>query len=117
MRYRALDENLDMTFGRGSANFLINTPAAIAQLVQTNLALFQGEWFLDVTTGMPWATEVLGANTQATYDLAIRDCILETQGVTEIVSYSSTRNPVTRSLTVSVTINTIYGQTTLTQVL
>ena len=117
MKYRALDANGDMTFGQGSQNFLVDSPVAVAQLVKTRLGLFQGEWFLDVTEGMPWATQVLGAHTNATYDLAIQECILDTEGVTEIVSYSSVRNPVTRALTVTVTLNTAYGATQPTQVI
>jgi hypothetical protein len=117
MRYRALDANGDMTFGQGSENFLVNSPAAVAQLVMTRMKLFRGEWFLDVTEGMPWSQEVLGKQPQATYDLAIRDHILDTQGVLEIVSYSSTRNPDTRALTVTVVLDTIYGITQPTQVL
>lgn len=115
MRYRALDKNGDYSFGQGKNNFLINSPAAVAQLVKTRLLLDEGEWFLDLTEGTAWETEVLGAHTENTYDLAIRSRILETQGVIEIVqgSYSSIRNPTTRELVVSCTINTIYGLTPL----
>ena len=89
MRVRAL-VNGHMTFGRGATNFLVNSPAAVAQLVQSRLLLFTGEWYLDKTVGMPWGTQVLGKNTGATYDLAIRQCILNTEGVLSIVSYSLT---------------------------
>ena len=117
MRYRALTPTGDMTFGKGSQNFLINSPAMVAQKVRTRLKLFTGEWFLDLTEGTPWGTEVLGTDTQNTYDIAIRDRILETEGVTSIVSYSSTFNAVTRNLTVTATIDTLYGQTTITEIL
>lgn len=68
-----------------------------------------GEYFLDVTTGTPYATQILGRGTTGTYDRAIRDRILGTSGVTSITSYSSTLNRATRALTVSATIETIYG--------
>lgn len=113
MRVRAMDANGDMTFGRGSQNFLINTPAAVAQTVLTRLKLNLGDWYLNLTDGTPWQTQVLGTGTQNTYDLAIRTRILNTVGVTGIVSYSSSRNPVTRSLTVNAVIDTAYGQTPL----
>lgn len=118
MRYRALDANLDMTFGRGSLNFLTNSPDAVAQSVLTRLKLSTGDWYLDQTAGTPWQTQVLGMHTQNTYDLAIRTRILNTTGVTGIVdgSYSSKRDPVTRRLSVSCVINTIYGQTPLPEV-
>lgn len=117
MRYRALDANGDFVFGHGAADFLVNSPDAVAQLVKTRLALLLGEWFLDTTDGMPWATKVLGAGTMATYNAAIRERILGTDGVVSIVSYSSSVDPITRALSVTVTLDTIYGQTQPTQVL
>jgi hypothetical protein len=108
MRVRAMDANGDYTFGRGSGNFLINSPAAVAQLVLTALGLLQGEWFLDKTSGMPWAQKVSGYGTQPFYDLAIRELVL---GVTEVVSiqnYSSTLNRATRALTVAMMIITSF---------
>ncbi|KWC56578.1 hypothetical protein [Burkholderia ubonensis] len=113
MRYRKQDADGDYVFGRGDADFLVNVPEAVAQAVQTRLRLLRGEWFLDTTVGMPWATDVLGKYTSGTYDAAIRQCILGTQGVTEITNYSSSVDPETRKLSVSATINTIYGDTTV----
>lgn len=112
MRYRQLDANLDMTFGAGSANFFINDIAAVAQLILTRLKLLTGEWFLDTTEGTPYATEVMGTHTELTYDLAIRQRILGTQGVTGIAAYSSSRNP-QRGLSISAAVNTIFGPTTI----
>lgn len=116
MRVRALDANGDMSFGHGQADFLINSPEAVAQIVRTRLLLLQGEWFLDVTDGLPFSTRVVGYNTQATYDGAIRERILDTQGVTSIDSYTSVRDT-DRHLAVNVTISTIYGQATISETL
>lgn len=117
MRYRALDVNGDMSFGHGPGDFLINTPAAVGQAVKTRLLLLTGEWFLDVTEGTPYTTEVLGTDTQSTYDFAIRDRILGTEGVVEIITYSSVLDHEARALRIEATIDTIYGQTTVAQVL
>lgn len=117
MRYRTLDANGDYTFGKRNGEFLINSPDAVAQAVLTRLRLVTGEWFLDVTDGTPYATKILGTGTQWTYDLAIRERMLGTQGVTEIVKYSSTRDPNTRKLSVQATLNTLFGQTPLQAVL
>lgn len=109
MRIRAATASGDYAFGQSQANFLVNSPAAVALLVQYRLELFEGEWFLDVTDGTPYVTEVLGTGTKSLYDLAIQARILSTPGVSEIVNYSSDLNPHNRKLTVNVTINTIYG--------
>jgi hypothetical protein len=121
MRYRKLDANGDYSFGNQQADFYIDTPAGVAQAVQTRLSLLTGEWFLDVTDGTPWRTEVLGKYTQNAYDAVIKDRILSTQvttnqlvmaaAVTSVTAYSSSFDPNTRKLTVIATIQTIYGET------
>lgn len=107
MRYRALDLRNDYSFGASQADFLINSPRAVAQAVATRLLLNQGEWFLNSQEGTPWFTDVLGTGTAARYDQAIRRRILGTQGVKSITAYSSVR--VGRRLTVTTMVDTIYG--------
>lgn len=112
MRYRKLSPTGDYTFGQGNANFYIDNVEAVAQSVLTRLRLAQGEWFLDVTEGTPYATQILGVNTAATRDLAIKNRILKTDGVTELVAYASQLDA-DRNFKVQATINTVYGQTTI----
>lgn len=115
MRYRELSPTGDYVFGQGSQEFLVNSPQCVAQAVGTRLKLLQGEWFLDVTAGTPYSTQVLGTHTQATYDIAIQNEILGTEGVLSISNYTSNVDTVTRALGISATIDTIYGQTELAQ--
>jgi len=117
MRYRALDSNSDYSFGQNGANFLVDSPAAVAQAISTRLKLIQGEWFLDQTAGTPYNTQILGAGTESTRDLAVQTVILGTQGVTEITDYASNFDPSTRAFTVAATVNTQFGPTTITQAL
>lgn len=109
MRYRALDADGDMTFGAGQANFLINSPAAVAQAIRTRLLLLVTEWFLDQEEGTPYQTQILGVRTQETRDAAIQDRILGTDGVSSIDSYQSIVDPIVRSYTVSGTVTTIFS--------
>jgi len=101
----------DIAYGQGSANYLVDSRAAVAQEVQTTLLLFQGEWFLDITAGVPWFTQVAGVGTIPIYDQVIKQAIQGVQGVTAIVNYSSILDRVTRALTVTATINTQFGIT------
>jgi len=117
MRYRKLDADGDYTFGGGRADFLVDSPEAVGQAVLTRLQLFKGEWFVDTADGTPWQTEVLGEHTRATYDMAIRNRILGTQGVEQIDSYDSEFEPNSRKLTITCTITTAYGQTTISETL
>lgn len=117
MRYRKLDSAGDYTLGSG-ADFLANSPEAVAQAVQTRLALWAGEWFVDTSDGMPWAGDVLGKRFQRNNpDSAIKSRILGTPGVTELLEYSSAFDGETRKFTVTAKINTAYGTATLTEIL
>ena len=113
LSYRKLDINGDYVFGKGTANFYVDSPEAVAQAVKTRLALREGDWFLDINYGTPYDSQILGAGKVATYDLAIQEVILNTQGVKSIVSYSSGVDPNTRAAFVSCTIETIYGQASI----
>lgn len=117
MLYRRLDPQGDMQFGQGRGDFLKDTPDTVAQAVVTRLRLLVGEWFLDLQEGTPWRPAVLGKHTQDTYDAAIRTRILDTQGVVKIAAYESRFNPDTRTLSVSVRIDTVYGPTRIEEVL
>lgn len=112
MRYRKLSSDGDYTFGQGLSNFYIDVPAAVGQAVQTRLLLQEGEWFLDITEGTPYDTDILGANKQATRDLAIKTVTLQTQGVLGLIQYSSQLDA-NRKFTVQEEIQTIYGTTTV----
>ena len=121
MRYRQLSSTGDSTFGSGNSPFLVDSPATVAQAIQTSLLLWQGEWFLDNTVGVlylsanPVNPGVLGAHTQSTQAAIIRAAILGVQGVVDIESFSANLNPVTRVFeSVSAGVDTIYGTTTVT---
>lgn len=113
MRYRKLSPTGDYTFGSSQLNFLRDTPETVAQLVQTTLKLFNGEWFLNIDSGVPYFEGVLGKHTKQEADLTIQDAILNVQGVTSLDNYSSSIDPVTRKYSATGTLNTIYGPTPL----
>lgn len=114
MRYRKLDQDQDYSFGLGPQEFLANSPDAVAQAIRTRLLLETGEWFLNDQEGTPYKEQILGANKQTTYDVAIKERILATPGVVTITSYNSYVNPGSRGISVDATVQTIYGVTQLT---
>ena len=116
MKYRKLTENGDYAFGRGGADMHADTPEAVGQAVLTRLRLFAGEWFVDLKEGTPYVPGVLGKHTQDTYDPVFRERILDTEGVTGIVSYASSFDGETRKLSVRAVIGTVYGETTIQEV-
>ena len=112
MRYRALSASGDYQFGRAGL-FLANSPEAVAQAVLTRLKLWAGEWFLDSREGTDYQARILGHGTQGTRDVAIKERILGTPGVRQILTYASSVDAA-RKMTVSALIDTPYGTATVT---
>lgn len=112
MKQRQLLPDGDYAFGTGLP-FLADTPVCVAQAILTRLRLRTGEWFLDTSDGTPYDGQILGHNTGATRDLAIRGRILDTPGVTQIAKYLSYVTD-QRAMTVSAVVDTAYGQASLT---
>jgi hypothetical protein len=114
MRNRALSATGDYQFGQNDAQFLVNSPDAVAQAVMTRLQLREGEWFLDASEGTPYGTKILGEGTQAYYDQAVQERILGTPGVRAITDYASVLDQ-RRALKISATVSTVYGAATITK--
>ncbi len=112
MRYRKLTADDDYSFGHQQYDFYRDSPEAVAQAVKTRLLLWLREWYLDLEDGTPWLDGILGKGTELTADAFIRSRILDTAGVVEIVegTYSSTFDRDLRRMSVSCTIDTVYGQ-------
>jgi hypothetical protein len=120
MRYRKQAASGDMQFGHGGADFWFNVPDAVGLAVKTRLLLFRGEWFADTSEGTPWGGfplndliveqgRILGKNSIAVADMAIKERVITTPGILGIQDYSSSFDPDRRSLTISMKIDTIYG--------
>lgn len=114
MQYRREDADGDYTFGRGDDTWLTNSPEAVAQAIKTRFELWYGQWFLDTTEGTPWIQSVLGKQRPEVYNLAIRQRILDTAGVSSITAFDTTVNTTTRRVTFTATVETLYGTTTVT---
>ncbi len=115
MKYRKLDVNNDYSFGHKNNDFWINVPDGVAQSVLTRLQLYQGEWWLDISVGTPWKTQVLGKYTNNTRDAVLVARIGETKGVKSIMSFNSNLDRNTREYRVNTTIDTVYGTTTISE--
>lgn len=117
MKYRRLDAAGDYSFGSGNRDFLQDTPETVAQAVLTRLRLFRAEWFLDTEEGTPYQAAILGKNNKSTADAALRERILGTQGVEELTAFDSVLDVELRTLSVSATIETIYGPAQINEIL
>ncbi len=113
MRYRKLSNDGDYVFGSGKNDFLVNSPEAVAQAILTRLKLWLGEWFADTSDGTGWNQSIVGKQSKNLYELTLHQRVLETPGVKSIVDFQSSLDPDTRRLTVSMTVNTIFGEVSL----
>ena len=113
MRNRKLSPSGDYQFGNSANDFWRDSPDAVAQLVKTSLLLWSGEWYLNLDDGTPFMQSILGKHSKATADATLQDRILNIEGVTSISSFASVVNPETRGYSLSLTLETIYGPTTL----
>lgn len=114
MRYRREDVNGDYSFGRGDAAFLIDSPACVAQAINTRLQLWYGQWFLDTREGMPWIQPMATRPQGTAMELALRQRLLATPGVQSLLAFDATFNPSSRRLSIAATVETLYGTTTIT---
>lgn len=117
MRYRKLTDTGDMRIGAGAADFLVDSPKAVAQAVKTRLQLWLGEWFLDQSEGTPYQQAVLGKYTGDAIEPAIRARILGTPGVTALDSLEIMIGRDERSAVITATLSTEYGAATIVEVL
>ncbi|MGV0885974.1 hypothetical protein V6760_03765 [Acinetobacter venetianus] len=110
MRYRKLSSDGDYVFGSGKNDFLVNSPETVAQAILTRLKLWLGEWFADTADGTGWNQSIVGKHSKNLYELTLRQRVLETSGVINIMDFQSSLDADTRRLTVSMTVNTVYGE-------
>lgn len=113
MRYRKQDEQGDYSFGSGLNDFHIDRSKAVALAIETRLKLWVGEWFADTSDGTGWSQAILGKQSKNLYELTLRQRVLETYGVVSIETFQSYLDRDSRKLTVSMVVNTIFGQLTV----
>lgn len=73
----------------------------VLQGVLQNISLALGEWFLDLSAGLPWLQQILVKNPdQSKIDAILRSAILATPGIVRLNSYSFDLSLKTRSGTI-----------------
>jgi hypothetical protein len=113
MKVRALDNNLDWTFGKGKANY-ISSQKAIRQNVLTRIKSFTNDWFSDINNGIPWI-ELLGQKqTRKRILRAIESTVLQTEGVLSIQKLEALENKDKRVLNITIRYTDVFGSTEIT---
>jgi len=102
----------DLVFDR--LNFqLIDGKDELVQRLTTRLLVFLGEWWADITKGVPYVEDILVKN--PAYDTIASDIkrvILETQGISKILSFNIVdKDVLARAITISFECLSDDGQT------
>lgn len=108
MRYRALDEDGDMTFGGNNKNFLKDIKAVI-QAIKTRIKLLKGEWWENTEEGFPLFQDILGNYDELKIKNRIVERIQQTQGVLSVTNIDIEYK--NRKLNFKCNVSTIYGDT------
>jgi len=116
---RKLDANGDITHA------MLTGDAAICQAVNCELRFTLGEWFLDISKGIPWcqnqnahARPIMGVFPAdlAYAEVLLKAAILSVDGVASLVKFDLTFNHATRAATVTAAFTTASGTTYTVQV-
>lgn len=79
-------------------------------LVQ-NLRTIAGEYFLNISVGVPYLTELFGQkDVTPAFEAVLQNTILSTPGVLSLVSWSATTNTTTRTLVITFVAQTTAGE-------
>ena len=110
MKVRRLDVGHDWTFGRGLANYALNSEA-IAQCVKTALLSLRTDWFLDQTHGVDWFSYLRKTPNLIAMESELKSKVLAVEGVVRLVDFDISLDANTRECTVSVGYTDIFNQT------
>ncbi|AEX65692.1 baseplate wedge subunit [Xanthomonas phage vB_XveM_DIBBI] len=89
---------------------LIDGAERVRQQLEFRLSLWRGEWFLDPDFGTPYNQQILGKALSLSGALAaIKEQILDVDGVDRITEFNYTFERKTRKLSVNFECSTSYG--------
>ncbi len=111
MRYRALDEDGDMTIG--NKNAYIEGASAVRQAISTRLRQLIYEWWEQVEDGVPYWQKVITTRNTKEAERIIKQRIQNTKHVLSILDFNADWNNETRSLTIRAAIQSDYGTLTI----
>lgn len=103
---------LDVTTGDivTSGVQFISGQEEIAQTIRTRLRLFLGEYFRNINEGTPWFQSILNKRgTLSNKDAIIKQRILQTDGVTQIIEYSADYDIDSRLYSIKCIVSTPFG--------
>lgn len=119
---RQLNASWDSVRGNGLACFLEDIDA-VAQIIETTLKLWQGEWWENLNAGVPYLAQALGqsgsARQQQIFALSLQQAILGINNsvgiavITGVTNVTVNFNPTTSVYSFTAVAQTIFGPITV----
>lgn len=104
-----LDPNThDLDISQQGLRVFKENTEVVAQRIKIALLLRAGEWFADITKGVPYLQFSRNKQNKSFADSILISTIKEVEGVNELISFESTLNN-TRNLSVKFTVKTDSG--------
>ena len=101
----------DLVFINGACPTTGDRVDVVIQRLYIRLRTFFGEWFLDITYGVPYLERALGHKvSKTTIDMMLQEQILKENGVKQIISFTSTMDNPTRVYSCSFKVKTDSGE-------
>lgn len=109
-----LDENFDWVLVDGEFQ-QVRCQYAAAQALRVQLNMNTGEWFLDIRDGVPYREQIMvhSPNLSVVASLILA-AVVATEGILKVNSYTIDLDTVTRHMTMTMDIKTIWCSVTLT---
>lgn len=77
----------------------------LSQHIRQRLQAFQGEWFLDLSAGVPWFQQILGkVQYLSTVETILRETVAASPGVEKVTSFSVLESDRERTIRVTFTV-------------
>jgi hypothetical protein len=96
----AIDQTTNDLYLEDDGNLALATNAkAVGEHARQRLQTYLGEWFLDTSCGVPWLDQIFGqAYDSALAESVVKAELLDTDGVTDITSFSVSFDRATRGV-------------------
>lgn len=107
MKFRQITNDGDWTFGKGLNNYARDNKA-IGLNIRTRIYSWVGDCFFDTEAGIDWINRLGSKNQRQLLELDLRNIILQTDGVTGLLEFST--NLIGRKFTADYSVQTVYSR-------
>lgn len=105
----ALDANGELLFTDGDLQMVAGSDAIVSD-ARARLQFIQGEWFLDLSVGVPYYQSIFVKNpNMAVVQAAYRDTLAQTEGVISVDSLTVDYDSPSRNLKIAFSLSTDVG--------